>query len=106
MQTPTQIFTALQAAHGELGDYALLQNAYYSNVPGSNAYIANAVTINDIKNMQAEGYCDDNGYPDAAECGHLSWDIINPNCDDESDACDWSVWDYYDVSNTYVRSAE
>lgn len=59
--------------------YALSQDAYFAN-NGQSEYHCHAVT---------EAYC--NEANEFASPSHLViWDVINPEAEDESDACDWS----------------
>lgn len=104
MLTPNQIYQNLQAQYGDYGEYVLLHSPYYSNSQDS-CYRAAAVTLDEIKQLQADGYTSLFGYPDASECGYLLWDVLNADADDESDACDWDKWHAYDSYGSYVKSA-
>lgn len=59
--------------------YILIQDAYLSNrdAYGDAAYFANAVKAGDTP---------DNGYVPVYT---VEWGIINPETEDEADACDW-----------------
>lgn len=105
MINPNLIYQDLLTNYGEYGEYVLLQAPYYNNVPGNNCYRAAAVTLEEIKQLQAGGYTSPFGYPDASECGYLLWDVINADADDESNACDWDKWHAYDSIGRYVKSS-
>ena len=103
MKTPKTIFKMLQAEYGDFGEYAALQQPYLYD---GDTYRANAVTLDDIIDMREEGYTNSNGYPMASEAGYLEWEIINPESEDESHACDWDNWHYYDSYGSYVKSSQ
>lgn len=58
-------------------DYAQLEQAYRI---GINQYMATAVSLEMFK---VDHCCADDEFVD------VFWDIIDINCDDESNACDW-----------------
>ena len=60
--------------------YWTVGEAYFGNSPSDN-----------YSTYRAELYsADEDG--DAGIVGHVEWDIIEHNCDDESNACDWDVF--------------
>ena len=60
--------------------YILIQDAYLDNEGyGEAAYFANAIKVGDTQ---------DNGYVPVYT---VEWGIINPETEDEADACDWDT---------------
>lgn len=80
-------FDRLVAAYGEYTkdgiEYAIQQNPYADTVAGlSNSYVVNGETY-----YFARGY-DREGNP-----VRLIWEITNRDTEDESEACDWDVFE-------------
>jgi hypothetical protein len=80
-------FESLTAEYGTYTkdgvDYAITQNPYADYVAGSStAYVVNGETY-----YFAQGY-DRQGNP-----FRLIWEITNKDAEDESDACDWDVFE-------------
>lgn len=49
---------------------------------------------NDYSTYSAPLYSEDVDCP-TDKVGKIEWDIINPDCADESDACDWDKFNIY-----------
>lgn len=102
MKNAQQIFDELKTKYGTFGDYVLLQDAYCFN---DTSYKASAATLQEIKELQASEFVDEGGVPDASECGYLTWDIVDIDCDDEADVCDWEKWDAFDYTGACIESS-
>lgn len=109
MKTPQAIFESLKKENGTYGKYVLFFAPQIDNAGtnGECAYYATATTLEQIAEMQADGWCDDDGYPTLSECYKAKWEIYpdydGDGCSDESDACDWNEFDVY-LYNDFVES--
>ena len=63
--------------------YKSVRQAMFDNSPNNNYSTYSAPLV-----------CIDSEEPDE-HIGKIEWDIINPDCDDEADACNWDKFSVY-----------